>query len=121
MVDWVISRHIAASWRGSPGPHAAVVLRELDLGGHRVDEDLLAGAEAFGDVDHGQIRRGVQHRHDDVVVAKPFGDADDPLDQRFASDAARRHVVAARRRSARSAAPPAASGCRASAGRWSAC
>ena len=88
MVDWVISRHIAASWRGSPGAHAAVPLGDLQLGGDRIDEDLLAGAEAFGDVDHGQFGRGVQHRHDDVVVAEPFGDTDDPLDKSFAAAAA---------------------------------
>ena len=93
MVDWVISRHMAASWRGSPARTLPSRLGDLQLGGHRVDEDLLAGAEAFGDVHHGQLGRGVEHRHDDLVVAEPFGDADDPLDQGFAAAAARRYIA----------------------------
>ena len=75
------------------GPHAALVLGELDVGGHRVDEDLLAGAEPLGDVHHRQLGRLVQHRHDHVVVAQLLGDRDDPLDQRFAADPAARHVA----------------------------
>ena len=63
------------------------------LGGHRVDEDLLAGAEPLGDVDHRQLGRAVQHRHDHFVVAQAFGDRDDPLDQRLAADPAARHVA----------------------------
>ena len=75
------------------GSHAALVLGELDRGGERLDEDLLAGAQPLGDVDHRHVRRVVQHRHDDFVAAQVFGHRDDALDHGFAPDTAGRHVV----------------------------
>ena len=48
IADCVISRHIAASWRGSPGRTLPSSWSSLIAGGDRVDEDLLAGAQPLG-------------------------------------------------------------------------
>ena len=106
IVDWAISRHMAASWRGSPARTLPSSWASLQLGGQRVDEDLLAGAEPLGDVDHRQLGGAVQHRHDHFVVARavrrPRRSARPALRGRPRGVGTSRP---ARRRSARSAAP----------------
>ena len=55
---------------GIAGAHAALLLGGLISAASGVDQDLLAGAEPLGDVDHRQLGRLVQHRHDHVVAAQ---------------------------------------------------
>ena len=57
------------------GAHAAIACAARSSAASRVDQDLLAGAEPFGDVDHRQFGGRVQHRHDELVVAQPSATA----------------------------------------------
>ena len=102
---------------GIAGPHAALLLRQFDLGGDRVEEYLLAGAQLLGDVDHHELGRAAQHRHHHFIAAQPLGDSDDPLDQRLSAHLVALHVVQRADDPRWSAAPPVPTGYRAIADR----